>query len=261
MPDVDSKTTKLIQNLAAVAKTVFGANLIGVYIHGSLALGSYNRRVSDLDYLIVVEGHPSQATKLELMHATFAQLMRDAPQKGLEFHVITQDELEHGQHPFRFELHYSPMHHDAYLTDPEGYVATMNGTDPDLAVHLAVVWQNGIVACGRPIKEVFFPVGATDYFDSAWRDVRDAVSEIGDNPVYTVLNLCRMRAFQYDGVIRSKAGGGRWGLQHLEPRDNALIEWALTEYAGSDAPAPASAELIRFAQSMLAQISAASRKL
>lgn len=254
--NLDDRTHTLIKNLQSMSMTVFGSHLIGVYIHGSMALGSYNPRISDLDYLIVVSSAPSKVKKLELMHETFKQLVPYEPHKGLEFHVVTQNELKQGQHPFHFELHYSPMHKQAYCDDPSGYVARMNGSDPDLAVHLAVTWQSGIIVTGQAIRKVFLPIGATDYLDSAWEDVANAETEVISNPVYTVLNLCRLCGFLKDGYIRSKAEGGRWGLSHLNTKFQPVIEWALSSYTivnYRDAT-PQQRNLIDFSSEMLSQI-------
>jgi streptomycin 3"-adenylyltransferase len=254
--NLDNRTQTLIKNLRSISTAVFGSHLIGVYIHGSMALGAYNPRISDLDYLIVVSSVPSNVAKLKLMHETFRKLIPYEPHKGLEFHVVTQSELKHGRHPFRFELHYSPMHKQEYCDDPSDYVARMNGLDPDLAVHLAVTWQSGIVVEGEPIQEVFLPVSTADYLDSAWGDVVQAGTEVISNPVYTILNLCRLYAFLKDGYIRSKADGGRWGLNHLNNEFYPVIEWALSSYtiANHSDDAPQQGQLIRFANEMLYRI-------
>lgn len=261
-PNLDARTEILVKNLRQVVTDVFGGNLVGVYIHGSLALGSYNPHVSDLDYVIVVSRAPSKSTKLRLMRATFDKLIPYAPQKGLEFHVLTQNELKRGRHPFYFELHYSPMHKREYIDDPEGYVAVMHGLDPDLAVHLAVIWQSGIVVTGRPIRSVFSEISSVDYFDSALRDVSDAATEIMGNPVYTILNLCRLVGYMSDGIILSKADGGCWAIGHTDSMYNPIIKWALAEYTGSSGEnrEPHKEALTSFAQAMLARIAALQRR-
>lgn len=253
---LDDRTHTLIINLQSVSMAVFGSHLIGVYVHGSMALGAYDPRISDLDYLIVVASAPSKAAKLELMRQTFRQLVPYEPYKGLEFHVLTQNELTQGRHPFRFELHYSPMHKKAYCDDPRGYVERMNGSDPDLAVHLAVTWQSGIVVTGQPIRKVFSPIRVADYLDSAWEDVENAETEAINNPVYTVLNLCRLYGYLEDGYIRSKADGGCWGLSHLNNQFHLVIEWALSHYTiiNYSGDTPQQGDLICFASEMLSQI-------
>lgn len=234
LPALDSQTETLLHQLKMVTTRVFADELIGVYLHGSLALGSFDLQVSDLDYLIVVAQRPTVTQKLQLMQATFDELLPQAPAKGLEFHVLTLDAIQNGSHPFAFELHYSPMHTDAYINDPALYVKNMRGNDPDLAVHLAVTWQAGITLVGQPINQVFKPIPRRDYFNSAWGDIQNSEAEILDQPVYTLLNLCRLHAYLTDGVIRSKAEGGRWGLAHFNDNSTQLIDWALSRYGQTE---------------------------
>lgn len=63
-------------------------NLIGIYLHGSYVLGSYNYSVSDLDYLVVVKKALSFKDKQQLMNFTVDKLWLIAPAKGLKFHVL-----------------------------------------------------------------------------------------------------------------------------------------------------------------------------
>jgi streptomycin 3"-adenylyltransferase len=55
------------------------------------------------------------------------------------------------------------------------------------------------------------------------------------NPVYFVLNACRVRAFLAEGLILSKDEGGEWALAHLAERHAAVIGQALRIYRGDQA--------------------------
>ena len=70
------------------------------------------------------------------------------------------------------------------------------------------------------------------YLDSIWSDIAGAADEIAENPVYVILNLCRVLAFLEDGLVCSKAQGGAWALGRL-PEDFAgrgLIKEAVECY-------------------------------
>jgi streptomycin 3"-adenylyltransferase len=49
------------------------------------------------------------------------------------------------------------------------------------------------------------------YWDSIKSDIANAETAIVQLPMYTVLNLCRVRAYQQDQLIISKQAGGEWG--------------------------------------------------
>jgi streptomycin 3"-adenylyltransferase len=46
---------------------IFKDNLVGIYLHGSLALGCFNPKVSDIDFLIVARDKLSLEVKREVV--------------------------------------------------------------------------------------------------------------------------------------------------------------------------------------------------
>ena len=65
------------------------------------------------------------------------------------------------------------------------------------------------------MKEVFGRVSSEEYFDSIWCDIKDAAEEIADNPVYIILNLCRVLAYKRNGYVFSKQEGSCILRNHL----------------------------------------------
>lgn len=251
--ELDATTKTLLARLKTVCQRNFGDNLVGVYVHGSLALGSYRREVSDLDYLIVLQQAPTLALKVQLLADTMRELDPVAPQKGLEFHVLTLAETLHGQHPYYFELHYSPMHRTAYFADPRAYAERMHGRDDDLATHLKVTREHGIVLLGQPLAAVFGAVPEQAYLDSVLADIDGARTDILQAPVYTTLNLCRSLAYLTSGQLLSKRGGGEWVLAQNVAVNQDAVRWALAAYDGAEQAVerPADANLRMFADQLL----------
>ena len=62
-------------------------NLVGIYLHGSYAFGTYCHSVSDLDVLIVVYEKLTIDEKKQLLDYTINILDKWAP-KRIEFHVL-----------------------------------------------------------------------------------------------------------------------------------------------------------------------------
>ena len=44
----------LLERFTAMSRRIFGGNLLGVYLHGSLAMGCFNPKKSDLDLLLEI---------------------------------------------------------------------------------------------------------------------------------------------------------------------------------------------------------------
>ncbi|WP_047998675.1 aminoglycoside adenylyltransferase domain-containing protein [Lactiplantibacillus herbarum] len=249
------RTEQLLQLLKTTYQDILKANLVGIYLHGSYALGSYNEKISDLDYVVVVHHQLTITEKQQLMTVTLDQLWPLAPQKGLEFHVLLLSATQHFIHPCSFDFHFSKYHYQHYQRNPERYLREMQGTDLDLAAHLTIMHAAGQVLVGPAIEEVFGPVSAIDYWDSIKFDVENAAIGIHDQPMYTILNLCRVLAYRQDGLILSKQTGGEWGLAHLPVQWQPLIHQALKSYAGQVSDEQWSlTELQDFSDSMLQRL-------
>ena len=224
------RAAALLERIVSDTKAILGDSLVGIYLHGSLALGCFHWAVSDIDYLTVVKREPTQAQKEALIRSILA-MDEDCPPKGIEMSVVTVDDCRRFVHPTPYLLHYSNSWRERFLADLSGVCRDLHGTDPDLAAHFTVVRAAGVSLCGTPIGDVFAPVPREAYLDSLRYDLAGAAEEITVNPVYVILNLCRTLGYLQDGEIRSKAQGGEWGLVHL-PEDVALIRAALAAYCG-----------------------------
>lgn len=127
-----------------------------------------------------------------------------APSKGIELSIVKLEYCRHFLYPTPFELHFSNAHLQWYLDNPADYIRKMRGTDKDLAAHFTIIKAYGIVLYGAGINEVFADVPRNNYIDSIWADIEGARAEILENPVYIILNLCRVAAFLKDNLILSK---------------------------------------------------------
>lgn len=223
-------TANLLKLMKSGYSQILKNNLVGIYLHGSYVLGSYNYSVSDLDYLVVVKQPLSSKTKQRLMSLTLEQLWPIAPAKGLEFHVLLLKDTQHFSHPMPFDFHFSKAHYKEYLTNKQLYLNNMHGTDPDLAAHIMITNKFGKVLLGKPINTVFSSVPKELYWKSIYFDIENARENIIKQPTYTVLNLCRVLVYKKDQIITSKLAAGTWGISCLPERYVPMIEKAIKNY-------------------------------
>ncbi len=69
-----------------------------------------------------------------------------------------------------------------------------------------------------------------DYLDSIWNDIEGAEEDILEDPVYIILNLCRVAAFLKNDLVLSKKQGGEWAIENLPSKYHPLISGALQSY-------------------------------
>ena len=240
----------LLDQLVSFTRVILGERLTGIYLHGSLAMGCFHPKKSDIDLIVVTDDEITDSEKLSLMRQIVA-LNRLAPAKGLEISVVKKEYCTAFVYPTPYELHFSPMHLQRYLCDPAAYVRTSGGVDKDLAAHFTVIRKYGMVLYGEEIRQVFSEVPRQDYADSIFSDIEQARTDIVRQPVYTVLNLCRALAFLTDGGCLSKKDGGLWAQSHLPPELLPIVSEALACYAGEGEMTASDGALISFATGML----------
>lgn len=253
---MEQRLTAVLSQIKTACEDIFAAHLVGVYVHGSLALGCFTWETSDVDFLVVTDELPSQDEK-ERFLARLLEIDRSGPPKGLEMSVVLEKDCRDFCYPTPFSLHFSHGHLQECEEHLKEYCGYMNGTGPDLAAHFTITRHTGIVLCGKPIAEVFGEVPREAYLDSIRGDIEDAREDIQTNTMYVLLTLCRVLAYQRDGLVLSKRQGGEWGLAHLPEKYAGLVKAALEAYSGAQTFALTEEQqrlLPAYADDLLAQI-------
>jgi GNAT superfamily N-acetyltransferase len=235
--DADRDVCAWVNSIVSSLADSLGSNLLGVYLHGSLAMGSYYRPKSDVDLLGVVHRSLTPQQRQEVVHRLLDQWRRRPTVGGVEASVVLLRDTQAPTHPMPFEAHFSEQLTPALVADQIDFARQR--TDGDLAAHCMTTRARGLRLTGLPIRDVFAPVRHEDFIAAILSDVSWILADghLPESPVYGVLNCCRvlMVLDQGPGCVPSKEEGGRWALQHLPPVHRPLVERALTCYR-SDAP-------------------------
>ena len=147
------KVNDLIDSFVEQSKDILKENLVGIYLHGSLAMGCFNPQKSDIDLIIVVNKPLSDSLKKEYLDMVVEHNM-EAPKKGIEMSVVLRKECKPFIYPTPFELHFSAGYLDWYKENPDDYIREMKGTDKDLAAHFTIINKRGKCLFGSPEKSV-----------------------------------------------------------------------------------------------------------
>ncbi|MFZ5814193.1 MAG: aminoglycoside adenylyltransferase domain-containing protein [Bacillota bacterium] len=209
---------------------VLGAHLVGLYLHGSLAMGCFTPSRSDVDLIAVAGTQPAPVQLTALAERLLSLSGQPAP---LEFHLLSEGDLLCWRFPTPYRFHFSESWRERFAA---GALPAQPPADPDLAAHLTILHHRGVVLQGPPIRDLFPTVPKADYLTAIWEhDVMDALRSLSANPVYGVLNACRVLAFAEAGLVTSKAEGAAWALDRVNGRLRPLIARALAVYAGGAA--------------------------
>jgi streptomycin 3"-adenylyltransferase len=140
-----------VNELVAGLRAALGAGLVGIYLHGSLAMGSFTLERSDIDVLAVSE-EPLTADERRAL-ATVLLRVSNAP-RPIEISVLSRGDLHSWRYPPPYQFHYGEDWRERYAAalaadDPTAWDAPPEPpTDPDLAAHTTVTRARGIVLAG-----------------------------------------------------------------------------------------------------------------
>lgn len=229
MNDYPPSVQPLLAAIVDGFSRLLGDNLVGIYLHGSVAMSCFNPRLSDVDFLVVIERPLSHAQKVAIVELTL-QLAPSAPPKGLEYSVVLQEHTQNFSHPCPYDFHYGLEWHAAYQRGD--FPADGDQRDPDLAAHFTMIKRYGHVLIGQPIADVFGDIPTADFWAALWYDLEDILDDIHHNPLYGVLNLCRALAFWQNGWVLSKATGIHFAERVLDQRFAPLFQHAREIYLG-----------------------------
>ena len=100
-----------IERVADIWKVHLQAQLVGLYLHGSLALGRFAEGVSDLDLLAVAGRRMPRAERLAVASDMLDADRRPCP---LEMSALYIGDLEPWRHPTLCQFHYSDYWAETY---------------------------------------------------------------------------------------------------------------------------------------------------
>ena len=234
-PDCDKAVYRYITGFINLLKKELHTNLAGVYLHGSLAMGSYFPPKSDMDFIIVSKDNIDEMLAKEL-NTSIARYSEIRPTAGdIECSVITLNTALNAPDEMPYELHYSEAWHDRILDNQVVY--GIRQIDPDLPAHLMCVKKRGVCLYGMEIGDVFGEISWRN-FVLAIMDDFNWITEgenIYESPCYGVLNICRvLQILTYNNErYLSKYEGATWGIENLPSEYTPLIQKALVVYSSA----------------------------
>ncbi|HEX9057550.1 MAG TPA: aminoglycoside adenylyltransferase domain-containing protein [Ktedonobacterales bacterium] len=227
-PDVNAVVQELLTSLHAIV----GAQVAGMYLVGSLALGDFQPRESDLDLVIVTVGALSDEKVAAL---------RDLHQR-----------FDHS--PSAWAAHLDAVYiPQEVLREPSPSAArypVLGWPEPLVPEPLEDSWwpfwrytlrEHGVVVSGPDPRSLLDPVQPDDLRRASaakvaeWRTLAHgdpawvAGLQVRQQHTYVVVTLCRLLYTLHTGAVASKPVAARWAARTRASRWSALIDRATTE--------------------------------
>lgn len=205
--------------------------LVGLYLHGSLALDAYNPGLSDIDFIAVVSRRctPQDVRVLRVIHQS---LMQRYPAAQLEGSYLQWQDL--GGSEDTIPPH--PHMHDGILHD-SGHFDTNTVT-------WWVLKHHGITLLGPPPDQLDITVDWDDLIAKMHHNMNTYWAGFTTNPrriawllnddgiQWTVLGVLRQFYTFREGAITSKIGAGLYALDCVPGQWHQLVHEAINLRAG-----------------------------
>jgi hypothetical protein len=224
---IPPKTRAYLDGLVERLRTVLGTDLVGVYLGGSLALGGYDERRSDVDVAVVVRSTLSDATKDAIVAAVRHESLA-CPARGLELVGYTAAAARTPTADPGYELNLNtgramPFHVSYTPGGGEG--------EHWYAIDRAILREHGRVLLGPPACPVFAAMPRAAMLRLLAESIRwhDEAGVARDDDA--VLNASRALRYAHEGRWWSKQAAGEWAVERLP--DGALAGDALAVRRGT----------------------------
>lgn len=219
-----------VEHFVGGCRSILGEDLAGVYLHGSLAMGCFNPLLSDLDFVVLSEQRLTQEDVRQFGEMMLSLSNMPYP---IEMSVLAHTEINPWQHPSPFEYHYSEAWRERQVNALNDEALRQPPTDDDLAAHLVIARERGVTLYGEAVRQALPEVPTEDYLDSLLGDFDESKARIVENPVYGVLNFCRVYWFLAKSAIASKDEAGEWAQTYLPEEYRPIVAKALRAYRGN----------------------------
>ena len=223
-PRICNQVRGAMEDLARGLRTILADRLIGVYLGGSASMGDFCEASSDVDFLVVTDGHltPAESDAIDRLH---------------------DDLRQKTSYGVRLEGDYAPRD----LLTPEGTVAPVpecrHGVFHPSAEEVMLSADNifnirhhGIPFFGPDPRQVLPPVGPEHVRVAVRAMLRDGPDhcDTPDRAAPEILDLLRSLCALERGVPVTKSDGATWGLVNLDARWQPTIRSALAVRQGQD---------------------------
>lgn len=230
--DETSQLSNFIKKIKDSVKKILNHRFIGLYIHGSVAEGDFKWERSDIDVLVLMNGHLNSNEKLKLLNVLHS-LSQNGPKKGVELSILNKSAIQLSGYPLPYEFHYSKYWYDSVMADGWENTDRKYLLDEDLTSHIYNLHHNHVIVEGPPVKEVFPVVDKKYFLKSIEFDEKDATIKAVD----TIMNLCRFDVYLQTGRMISKKEGLKIAIE-LFKEYNQFLKKVQTIYNNNEVSIP-----------------------
>jgi predicted nucleotidyltransferase len=213
---------------------VLGDAVLGVYLHGSAALGQLHPD-SDIDLLAVTSRPTTESERRRLIERLLPISGRGDPtgrSRPINLEIVVQADVRPWRYPPPLEFQYGDWYRPEFA---RGDFAAWHSPDPDLTILLEMVLQADHPLFGPRPAQLLDPIPPADLHRAMVDTIPALLSYLDGDERNVVLTFVRTWTTLATGVIRSKDAAADWALPLLPAEHRPVLQRARAIYLG-DAP-------------------------
>lgn len=221
-----------LDGVVGLVREVLGAQLAGMYLHGSAVLGGLRSR-SDLDVLAVATRGTTPCERHRLVAGLTELSCAERPSgrsRPVELSIVVESEVRPWRYPPRLDFLYGEW----LRAELERGLEPWETRSPDLAVLLHVTREHGAAIHGPPARELLEPVPRADVAAGAVAGVEGLLDDLEADTRNVVLTLARIWSTLMTGAVLPKHVAARWAMSRLPEEHRPVLARARAVYLGEE---------------------------
>ena len=236
VPDADRDILIYLIRIAGTLGELLGDGLAGLYVHGSLAAGTFRRSRSDLNLIGVVDGS-LEPSEREAAARTLMRLSDGRPLWGdIDISILQAHHARNFTMPMPVEVRYAKERHEAIRRSQVDYAVPEESVL--LASSIVDLRNAGIALVGPPVETVFGPVPWYAYMEALAIYLQRSDRDVTHDPGIAVLAACRvLHGATARGIsLADKEWAARFALESSPLQYHGILNDALALYRGIKTP-------------------------
>ena len=212
-----------IEDTVNLLKNVFGENLIGFYVYGSLLMGGL-QKYSDIDLFAVSNRETTKQEKEELeksllkisgIYAISKEL------KPIELTIVVKSQVNPWQYPPSFDFLYGDWLRKDF--EAENIEPWQTKKLPNLALVITQLLLSNKVMFGPSPDTLLNSVPYNDFMKALTSEVESVLNDLGWDTRNVLLTLARIWSTVETDTIRSKADAAKWTINKLPKKYGPIL--------------------------------------
>jgi predicted nucleotidyltransferase len=224
MTDPDEQSRLVV----AALRSLLGAAVLGVYLHGSSVLGGLKPH-SDVDLMAVTTRPMGDDEKRTLLHRLLHISRAGRPgwdRRPIELLVLVQDRIR----PWRYPPDVDLLYGDWWRAEYERGEFPWTSPNPDLTIQIDMALRADHPVFGPPLTTLLDAVPPADVRRAMLDSLSDLLTNLDGDEANVLLTLARTWYSLVTGSIAPKDSAADWAIERLPPADRTILAHARSIY-------------------------------